>query len=44
MTSEGGNVNSGTKLVQRGLLFTDGAGAPVPELVTNVSQSRQGDF
>ncbi len=30
MTSEGGNVISGTKLALRGLLFTDENGAPAP--------------
>jgi peptide/nickel transport system substrate-binding protein len=36
MTSEGGNVISGTKLALRGLLFTDENGAPAPELATDV--------
>src|SRR5690349_18784093 len=36
MTSEGGNVISGTKLALRGLLFTDENGAPAPELAAAV--------
>jgi len=36
MTSEGGNVISGTKLALRGLLFTDENGSPAPELATAV--------
>jgi peptide/nickel transport system substrate-binding protein len=36
MTSEGGNVISGTKLALRGLLTTDENGAPAPELATDV--------
>jgi peptide/nickel transport system substrate-binding protein len=42
MTSEGGNVISGTKLALRGLLFTDENGAPAPELATDVPTLQNG--
>jgi peptide/nickel transport system substrate-binding protein len=42
MTSEGGNVISGTKLALRGLLFTDENGAPAPELATEVPSLANG--
>ena len=42
MTSEGGNVTSGTKLALRGLLFTDEKGAPNGELATDVPSTQNG--
>src|SRR5579859_4220737 len=42
MTSEGGNVISGTKLALRGLLFIDGQGAPTGELATDVPSTQNG--
>jgi peptide/nickel transport system substrate-binding protein len=42
MTSEGGNVISGTKLALRGLLFTDATGAPAGELATDVPSTQNG--
>src|SRR5207248_9311799 len=42
MTSEGGNVISGTKLALRGLLFTDEKGSPAPELATEVPSLQNG--
>ncbi|HEV7666834.1 MAG TPA: ABC transporter substrate-binding protein, partial [Chloroflexota bacterium] len=42
MTSEGGNVISGTKLALRGLLFTDDKGAPEGELAAAVPSIQNG--
>src|SRR5207237_8623579 len=42
MTSEGGNVTSGAKLVLRGLLFTDDKGSPTGELATDVPTTQNG--
>ncbi len=42
MTSEGGNVISGTKLALRGLLTTDENGAPAPELASAVPSLQNG--
>jgi peptide/nickel transport system substrate-binding protein len=42
MTSEGGNVISGTKLALRGLLTTDEGGAPAPELASDVPTLQNG--
>ena len=42
MTSEGGNVISGTKLALRGLLFIDNRGAPTGELASDVPSTQNG--
>ena len=42
MTSEGGNVISGTKLILRGLLYTDANGGPTGELAADVPTAQNG--